>query len=167
MAVVRKMFHTQEKRLVVLKSPVPCSKDNAWLGAALYFWYDEQDAVFWGINSKRATGYYEIYSADIDCEDVLDTVFNEEHYLFWINQIKKAEKTFMMSGAKPTLKLLNDYFLQKGIWLKFGGIMFQDISPNPQNYIVRDFQYKKRIQLAVYKPPIISNFAHHFEGKCV
>lgn len=161
------MFHTQEARGSILSGSIPCYKDNAWLGAAHYFWDDEQDAVIWGRLSKNRTKYYDIYSADIDCKNVLDTVFDETHYNFWVKQIKKAEVVFMKAGLKPTLKQLNDYFLQKGIWIRFGGIMFQDISSNPDNYIFKSFQYKKRIQLAVYNTDIISNFAHYFNGKCV
>jgi len=144
------MFHTQEKRSVLLRAPIICTKDNAWMGMAYYFWYDTDDAFFWGINSKKATGYFDIYSASINCEDVLDTVFNEEHYLFWKKQIEKAQTSFIKAGNVLTLKQLNDYFLQRGIWAKFGGIMFQTLASNVDYYIVKDFQYKKRIQLAVY-----------------
>lgn len=167
MPMIRKMYHTQEKRDVLLKEPLLCFKHNAWLGVARYFWYDENDAVYWGIKSKRATGQYEVYTANINCENVLDTVFNEEHYLFWLRQIKKAELTFIKAGKSLTLKQLNDYFLQHDKWTKLDGIMFQDISPNPIHYFVKDFQYKKRIQLAAYNLSIISNFALAFEGKCV
>lgn len=165
--MVRTMYHTQEKRADRLNEPIKCVKDNAWLGVAWYFWYDLDDAANWGISSKRRTGYYEIYSASLECENVLDTVFNEEHYLFWKKQIKKAELTFAKAGISPNLKSLNDYFLQKGIWSKFGGIMFQDISNNPNYYFVKEFQYKKRIQLAAYNLDIMSNFAYHLEANCV
>ena len=161
--MIREMFHTQEKRTKQLKEAVACVRNDAWLGVARYFWLDIEDAKFWGITSKKNTGWYEVYSAEIDCEDVLDTVFSEEQYNFWIRQIKKAEAAFKSkTKVRPTLKDLNDYFLDHGIWSKFGGIMFQDIANNEWHYIVKGFQYRKRIQLAVYKPDIISNFAHHF-----
>lgn len=161
------MYHTQEKREVRLRQPMKCIKDNAWLGIAWYFWYDLEDAFFWGITAKPSTGYFEIYSSQIDCENVLDTVFNETHYLFWKKQIEKAQAAFLKAGAAPTLKQLNDYFYQKGIWSQFGGIMFQNIANTQNYYIVKDFQYKKRIQMAVYNLNIITNFAHHNDGKCV
>lgn len=161
------MYHTQEKRENLFTAPIKCEKENAWIGMAWYFWYDEDDAVHWGNNFKSRNGYYDIYSAELNCENVLDTVFEEEHYKFWITQIKKAELRFVKDGIKLSLKQLNDYFLQKGIWLKFDGIMFQDISANPKNYIISDFQYKKRIQLAVYNFNIISTFAHHYQGQRV
>jgi hypothetical protein len=165
--MVREMYHTQEARQERIKEPINCTKGNAWMGVAWYFWYTEDDAVFWGIASKRNTGYYDVYKANIDCENVLDTVFNEQHYLFWVKQIKKVEALFLKSGETLGLKQLNDYFIQKGIWSKFGGIMFQDISNNPNSWIIHGFQYRKRIQIAVYNKEIIDNFAHHFNGKCV
>lgn len=161
------MYHTQEKRGSRLIAPITCTKDNAWLGVAWYFWYDEQDAVFWGNVSKKATRYYEVYKGDIDCQNVLDTVFNEEHYLFWIKQIDKVQVRFAKLGKELTLKALNQFFKEEGKWTKFDGIMFQDISENQKNYILGQFQYKKRIQLAVYNYNIITNFALAFEGQCV
>lgn len=162
------MYHTQERRDRKLEEPIKCVKDNAWLGTAYYFWYSEGDAIFWGITSKRRTGWYDVYISDIECSNVLDTVFNEEHYIFWLRQIEKASKNFMAKARiKPTLKQLNDYFLEKNIWTKFDGIMFQDISNNPDHFYVKEFQYIKRIQLGVFNTEIINNFTHHFEGQCV
>lgn len=71
-----------------------------------------------------------------------------------------------MAGEKPTLKELNEYFKRKDIWTRFSGVMFQDISFNADYFIIKYFQYKKRIQLAVYDYSIVSNFNLHFEGKC-
>lgn len=162
------MFHTQEKREVPLTKAIGCVKDNAWLGEGYYFWYDEQDAVFWGIKFKKRTGYYHVYSASIDCHNILDTVFNEEHYRFWIRQVEKAAKIFYAkTGTKPSLKEINEYFKDKGFWVRFDGILFQDISNNPEHYFVKEFQYKKRIQLVVYNYNVISNFSTYFIGKCV
>lgn len=165
--MVRRMFHTQEKRERRIQEAIKCYKDNAWLGVAWYFWYDEDDAVHWGNTSKTKTGEYEIYDAQLDCSEVLDTVFSERDYLIWVNAIKKAQKRFLKAGKTPTLKMLNDFFYENKIWSQFSGIMFQDISNNSANYISRGFQYKKRIQLAVFNPLIITNFAFVFEGKCV
>lgn len=166
--VIRTGFHTQEKRAQQLTSAILCVKDNAWLGEAYYFWIDENDAIYWGIKSKRRSGYYEIYEARIDCSNVLDTVFNEDHYRFWIKQIEKVAQNFITKARiKPTLKEINDYFREKGIWSNLDGIMFQDISNNSDHFFVKEFQYKKRIQIAVYNYAIVSNFAFRFEGQCV
>lgn len=161
------MYHTQEKRGSRLIAPLVCRKDNAWLGNAWYFWYADDDAVFWGNVGKKGTGYYEVYEADIDCRNILDTVFNEEHYIFWVRQIDKVQLRFAKLGKELTLKELNDFFKTNGVWSKFDGVMFQDISGNQKNYILGQFQYKKRIQLAVYNYNIITNFALAFEGQCV
>lgn len=166
--MVRTMYHTQGKREAKLTLPIICTKSNAWLGEAYYYWYSENDAVLWGNNAKRKYRYYEIYKSEIKWEGILDTVFNEEHYLFWLHQIEKVAEMFLKKGnSVVTLKEVNDYFKQKGIWTKLNGIMFQDISSNDENTLITDFHYKKRIQLAVYNLAIITNFALHYEGKCV
>ncbi len=76
------MYHTQGKADNKLSQPIPTTNPNAWLGGGVYFWYYEDDAVRWGSIGKKDWGHYEVYKADIDCENVLDTVFNEEHYNF-------------------------------------------------------------------------------------
>ena len=161
------MYHTQEKRERRLAAPIICSKNYAWLGTAYYFGDDEIDAIHWGNKSKRRTGYFEIYKADIDCENVLDTVFNEEHYNFWVRQIEKAAKVMMKkSGQKPTLKELNDYFKERAKWSEVTfGILFQDL-PYSDDLLVKELNYRKRIQVAVFNPEIIHNFALHFEMEC-
>jgi hypothetical protein len=156
-------YHTQEKREKDLTEPIFCDKEDAWLGNAFYFWIEESDAIFWGITKKRKTGEYAIYKASIDDEDFLDTVFQKAHYEFWLNQIEKAAKKIIKkTGIKPSLKEINDYFYENKIWTNFSGILFQDISENPVHYLVDKFQYKKRIQLALFDKEKINNFAHHF-----
>ena len=119
-------YYTQENRNEELQEPILCIKDNAWLGEAYYFWENEDDAVFWGIKFKNKTGKYDIYEIDInnDDEDILDTVFNREHYYFWIKQIEKAAKNFVKkTGSKPTLKEINDFFTERNIWAEIDGIL--------------------------------------------
>lgn len=160
-------YHTQEKRKKPLEAPIKCKKDNAWLGEAYYFWENEDDTDFWGVKFKNKTGQYDVYKTNVKFDDVLDTVFNREHYFFWIKQIEKAAKYFMKkTGAKPTLKEINDYFYERGIWSDIDGILFQDISANPIHFMVKEFQYKKRIQLAIYNKAKITNFALHYTGQC-
>ena len=159
-------YHTQENRRIDLIEPVFCTKDNAWLGEAYYFWENEDDAVFWGVKFKTKTRKYDIYKAEIMSDDILDTVFNREHYYFWIKQIEKAAKNFIKkTGSKPTLKEINDFFKERNIWTKIDGILFQDISENPIHFMVKEFQYKKRIQLALYNKEKITNFALHYTGE--
>ncbi len=159
-------FHTQECREENLSMPVFCIKDNAWLGEAFYFWESEDDANFWGVKCKNRTGKYEVYRVTIVSEDILDTVFNREHYFFWIKQVEKAARVFIKkTGKRPSLKEINDFFKERNIWSKIDGILFQDISENPIHFMVKEFQYKKRIQLALYNKEKISNFTLHYTGE--
>ena len=175
--VLRKMFHTQECRDNELSAPIKCYREDAWLGEAFYFWYDIFDAERWGNTSKRKTGSYEIYLAEIEIEDVLDTVFNEEHYLFWLKQIEKAAKKIIkLTNEKPTIKELNDYFKEKGGWGDVTGIMFQDLPTNINFLMIKPieyrnkkqaFVYRKRIQLAVYNENVLKGFRLHKVEKCI
>ncbi|MFW5656666.1 MAG: hypothetical protein ACOC0C_03535 [Bacteroidota bacterium] len=165
--MTRLMYHTQEKWPKRLTTPIICERKNAWLGVGYYFWKDEVDAVHWGHNSKRKTGEFEVYSANIDCENVLDTVFNEQHYEFWVRQIEKAAKTIMKkTGVKATIKEINQYFKEKAKWSEItDGILFQDL-PFSDDLLVQNLNYRKRIQIAVYNLDIISNFVFLFEMEC-
>jgi hypothetical protein len=162
------MYHTQEKRGRRLNAPVMCNKYDAWLGNGYYFWNDEVDAVHWGYNSKKRTGYFEIYSATINCANVLDTVFNEDHYKFWVKQIEKAATHIVKkTKIKPTIREINQYFKEKAKWEDItDGVMFQDL-PHNADLLVVSFNYRKRIQLVAYKLEIIHNFALHATHKVV
>lgn len=160
------MYHTQEHRGRLLTSPICCINKNSWLGEGYYFWKEEVDAIHWGHNSKKKTASFDIYVSDIDCENVLDTVFNEDHYTFWVKQIEKAAKYITIkTGKKPTLKEINVYFKEKANWSDITGIMFQDL-PFSDDLFVKDFNYRKRIQLVAYNSEIIHNFAFHLKMKC-
>lgn len=174
--MTKEFFHTQEWRRVELKAPIKCVRDDAWLGEGYYFWYELFDAEQWGHTSKKITGYFEIYNATINCENILDTVFNEEHYSFWLKQLEKVAKIFIKkTNIKPTLKELNDYFKERGTWADVDGIQFQDLPTNVNHLLVKPieyrkdkrviFAYRKRIQLAVYNSKIIANFALHSKNK--
>ena len=134
------MYHTQEKRTYRLKEPIICIRKNAWLGAAYYFWYDETDAIQWGHKSKKATGYFEVYSAKVKSDRVLDTVFSEDNYVFWIEQIEKAAKFISKkTGIKASIKEINQYFQEKAKWSDLvDAILFQDI-PISENLLVNEF----------------------------
>lgn len=164
------VFHTQESRSKILTAPLKCVRDDAWLGEAYYFWREESDADDWGNNSKRRNGYYEIYESILKSDSYLDTVFNEEHYFFWIKQLEKiAKKIMIKTGEKPTLKELNDYIKDKNIWPQVDFVQFQDLPINTERSLVKPIEYKrgkvrtvafrKRIQIAVYNKIIISTFA--------
>lgn len=161
------MYHTQERRTIRLKAPVVCEREDAWLGDGYYFWDDVVDAEQWGHNSKRETGYFEVYKAEILIDNFLDTVFNEAHYRFWISQVEKAaEQIRRKTGLKPTIKEVNEYFKERAIWSEVDGIIFQDIPEKDNILKVKAFYYRKRIQAAVYNLEIITTFAFHSESRC-
>ena len=146
---------------------MPTNNEQAWLGSGYYFWYYEEDAVWWGRTAKKRYGFYEVYKSEINCENVLDTVFDEDHYTLWVGNIEKAIQRFLKnSKGTLTLKYINDFFKEKGIFDDIDGVLFQDITDNPDFWIINKFQYKKRIQLAVYNLAIISNFTFNFEAEC-
>lgn len=164
------MYHTQEKRATKLTAPIICSHSTAWLGDGYYFWYYALDAQLWGQSSKQATGAFEVYSAEIDCENVLDTVFNEEHYQFWETIISKIGNQFLSkTKKKPNLKQLNAYVREKAGWATLAsvdGILFQDLTSDTRRLWIDGLAHKKRIQLAAYNPHIIKNFSFHKEETC-
>ncbi|MBI1316261.1 hypothetical protein GC167_05300 [bacterium] len=109
-------------------------------------------------------------------DDILDTVFNEEHYKFWLIAIERTAKTIVKrTGQKPSLKEINDYFKERAKWNDVTGIRFQDLPTNPERLLVapirsgtknKHFAYRKRIQLAIFKLDIIFNFARLKNGEC-
>ena len=138
-----KVFHTQECRTKELTFPKQCVRDDAWLGEAFYFWKEEIDADYWGNNSKRGTKYYEVYVCEIIASDYLDTVFNEEHYYFWIKQLEKiAKKIMSKTKQRPSLKELNDYITDKKVWPQVDYIQFQDLPTNTDQSFIKPIVYR-------------------------
>jgi hypothetical protein len=164
--MVKEMYHTQEKWDRVLTKPVISNDPEAWLGVASYFWYDLDDAHYWGLTMKNQKGEFEVYNATITTDNLLDTVFNETHYLFWLKNIEAAVKRFAKMGVEANLTIVNEYFRDKEKWTKFDGIMFQDVSTNEDRLPINKFYYRKRIQVGVYNQDIISNFALRYSCMC-
>ena len=71
---------------------------------------------------------------------------------------KLALKFKIELGKELSLKELNDYFNLKGLYKEVDGVIFQDISQKSEHYLVSSFQYKKRIQLAIFKEKAIIDF---------
>ncbi|WP_029283840.1 hypothetical protein [Pedobacter sp. R20-19] len=163
----RNMYHTQGYSKPPLTEPLLCERDDAWLGNGYYFWDTEDDALWWGSTAKKTYTGFSVYIADIDTENVLDTVFNEEHYNFWLKQIDKAiNSIYKKSTKKPGIQDINEYIMSRGGWSQWvTGIMFQDLPSNETISKVTGFYYKKRIQLAAFDLKIINNFAHHYDSK--
>lgn len=172
----REMYHTQESRGQKLTQPIICKRNDAWLGEGYYFWDELEDADFWGVSSKKKTGFYEVYKSNIDSSNFLDTVFNEEHYKFWVKSLERAAKKIILStGCKPTLKELNDYFKERRVWDEVAGILFQDNPIRKESSLVQPIKYnkkevhfvfRKRIQAVVYNKENILTFAHLKRESC-
>jgi hypothetical protein len=161
------MYHTQERWSRLLTSPVVCKRKDAWLGMGYYFWDVVEDAIRWGDDSKRTTGSFDVYESIINCENVLNTVFNEEHYSFWLKQIEKiAAHWYEKKGIKLSINTLNERLREKSLWSKFDGILFQDLITDQEYLLVVKFYYKKRIQLAVFNREIIKSFIHYSYHQC-
>lgn len=162
-----KLYHTQEKRANRLISPIRCTSNKAWLGYGYYFWLDENDAHEWGNKSKIATGYYEIYETTTIAENCLDTVFNEKHYIFWLEAIEKALKDFReKNGREPDKTFICNYIMNVAHWDKeLDGILFDD-KPTSNDSNVLGVPFRKRIQLVLYKEKSLGLFKLYAEGKC-
>lgn len=164
---VKKFFHTQEKRDIRLSQPIKCIRKDAWLGEGYYFWEQETDAMKWGVASKKNTGKYEIYIGIIDFENILDTVFNEEHYYFWKETIEKVAKAFIKkTNEKPSIKYLNEFLKEKCAWSAVDGILFQDLPNSPDYNLVDKLYYTKRIQLVIFSLNRLKSFEYYMEGRC-
>ena len=169
--MTRKMYHTQEKWPKRLADPIICVRRDAWLGEGFYFWDLQQDARIWGRTSKTETKAFEIYSADLDCSDVLNTVFGEAQYSWWVNEIERVAKILQSKSSeaqKPTKWQVYNYIRNNGIWeaANIVGILFEDLTDNPQRSRIADFHYKKRIQLVAFTLRIVSDWTFLLEEKC-
>lgn len=168
-------YHSQEYRNnSILSKPILCDIDNAWLGFGYYFWTDIEFAKYWGEDFKvRKSGYYDIYSADIDVENCINAVFDEEQYFFFRSCIEKAINYFNSVNKDISLKRIHE-FLSDNFWHKMGvtGIIYDDLPFNPsfkpnRKYSVVEYQeynktkffyYKKRIQIVVFDLKDVHNF---------
>ncbi len=160
----REMYHTQEKRQNRLFQPVLCTRRDAWLGHAYYFWDDIYDANVWGTKSKRRTGRYEVYKGVIESENILDTVFTETGYQFFLQTINKVIEVFLnKTGRMPEIPDVCNYIMRVAKWnTVLDGVLFSD-SPNTD---IEKFNYRKRIQLALYNPKCLVSFEFLKEGLC-
>lgn len=156
-------YHTQEFRIEgELDAPILCDFRNAWLGSGYYFWTDIEFAKYWGEDfKKRNTGYYDVYSAEIDVEKCLNAVFNEEHYFFFRSCIEKAVNHIQQRNKKVTLKKVHDFLLDN-FWKKMGvtGIIYDDLPFNPKNrperkYSVVEYEEYGKTKFLYYKKRVV------------
>lgn len=150
------MFHTQEDRGNVLSGPILCIRKNAWLGTAYYFWAEDEDAVRWGYDSKG--GCFQVYSARIVSENVLDTVYNKEHYEFFRNALERlAAKIVKKTGRKLSKTILCEYLNNRAHWRKKIDVLIVNDNPQGEREIL-PIPIRKRIQAAVYNQNCIHEF---------
>jgi len=167
------VFHTQECRMPVLNFPVMAEGNEQWLGDGYYFWQDYEFAKWWGgakkCKASNKSRQYSIFKAELSFEedDFIDTVFNEEDYYQFIKKVEELAKKYMQKyHRKPTLEEFNDFIADNNIWNEIKVIRFQDVPENNDLVEVNGYYYKKRIQLRVNEPEIITNFAWHKNFLC-
>jgi hypothetical protein len=157
-------YHSQSYQVPHLAFPSVARGFDLWLGDGYYFWQDEYFAKWWGENKKttKTQQRYTIYKADLTFkdDDFIDTVFNEEdYYNFCLNIEKFARKCQKNLGRKPSLEEFNEFLEDYKLWQNIDVIRFQDVPENDEHIEVTGFYYKKRIQIRVRNPKIITNFA--------
>lgn len=150
------MFHTQEDRGCVLAKPLLCHRKNAWLGTAYYFWGEEEDAIRWGEDSKN--GCFQVYSARIISNKVLDTVFNKDHYEFFRDALERlATKIVKKTGRKLSKSLLCEYLNERADWRREIDVLIVNDNPQGERELF-PIPIRKRIQAAVYNEDCIHEF---------
>ena len=159
-------YHTQECRPDKLKQPLKGQDVNARLGGGFYFWIEENFAHNWGTisKSKGESGLYDIYTADLNIRNCLNTVFNEIHYLFFRKKIDEAIQQFKSTKIPVALDTVNR-FLADTVWKVYGieCIIFDDKPTNKpkKNLIyseIPDLYYNKRIQVVIFDLKNVKNF---------
>ena len=108
-------YHTQEFRSAQqpLTSPIECRSHEAWLGFGYYFWTEEEFAHYWGKDSKTKTGQYDIYTAYIGEDNLLNSSFNEEGYYFFKDSIEKAIAKFKKEGKRISLEAVHRFLVDE------------------------------------------------------
>jgi hypothetical protein len=167
-------YHTQEHRDVELKFPIMAEGNDQWLGDGYYFWQDYEFSSWWGQKKKcsfeNKSRQFCIFMCilSFDENEFIDTVFNEEDYNNFVITIQKFAKKYRdRFHKKPTLEEFNDFISDFGIWNSIKIIRFQDVPERDEHIEVKGFYYKKRIQIRVNDPEIISKFVHFKTLYCV
>lgn len=157
-------YHTAENREIPLYKPLRCTNINnsieqskmSWLGAGYYFWKDFKFAKYWGQDHYKK---YDIYKAELNTDNCLDTVFNEKEYNFFIekleeiqDKLKKAKKEYKINVI---IELFKRYIYKGHI---IDGIIFADTPTSKRfNQFYPLFPFK-RIQIVIYNSSKISYF---------
>ena len=172
-------YHTQECRHTTLNHPLKCTDRKAWLGFGFYFWLEPIYAQYWGEdfkirknNPKAQSDTYDVYSADLNIENCINTVFDEEDYTNFVNCIEQTIQYFKRKRVSVTLEMVHRYLVDDEIWASLGisGIIYDDKPTNPKNKKriyseIPDLYYKKRIQVVIFDSKNIRNFKLYLENQ--
>jgi len=168
------VYHTLETENGVSHFPKLAEGNEQWLGDGYYFWEDYEFAEWWGDRHKckywNRSRKYSIYKATITIseEEFIDTVFNKLNYYNFIEKVEKFAKAYTRHfKIKPTLEQFNDFIIDKGLWEDIKVVRFQDVPENQNLVLVKDYFYKKRIQIRVNDPTKITTFEHFKTLDCV
>jgi hypothetical protein len=167
-------YHTQHHVFLSRTFPILAEGYEEWLGDGYYFWEDEYFANWWGKEKKcdpsNRTRRYTIYQSilEFDEEDFIDTVFNEEDYYNFVKTVEKFSKELQKNlKRKPDLREFNQFISDFNIWEGIKVIRFQDLPKKDEHIEVKEFYYKKRIQIRVSDPKIITTFTVHKNMACI
>ncbi len=168
------VYHTQERRDTELEFPCLATGNEQWLGDGFYFWQDYEFANWWGqikkCGSKNKSRQFCIFKCllSFNEDQIIDTVFDEQDYYNFVTKIETfAKRLTHLTKAIPTLEEFNDFTADYGLWKDIKVIRFQDVPPKDEHVEVKGFYYKKRIQLRVNDPQIISKFTNFKTFLCV
>lgn len=165
-------YHTQEFRPTEqpLDNPIKYLVKNAWLGIGYYFWTEIEFGHYWGEDfKKKYSGYYDIYKADLDVSNFINSVFDEDGYFFLRNKIEQTLDHFKKYNKDISLEMIHR-FMSDEIWSKLGikGIIYDDKPVNPKRSErtyseIPNLYYKKRIQIVSFELNNIHKFGLYLE----
>ena len=165
------VYHSQEFRPDTLKFPILAEGIEMWLGDGYYFWQDYQFATWWGESHKKNRyKTYSIFKTTLTFEDenFIDTVFKEDDYYYFIEKVEDFARKYQKKFHKrPTLEEFNDFIDDFNLWAEIDVIRFQDVPENNYFVEVDGYYYKKRIQIRVKNPKIVTNFVHYKDLLCL
>lgn len=166
-------YHTQECHGHTLTKPIKCEHKEAWLGVGYYFWVEEEFAHYWGIDEKKdTTGVYEIYSAYVPEENLLNTSFNEEYYFIFQEKINNAIEHLKNKWNTKKIDIRQVHrFLASEVWplLKIDGILYDDLPHNTKKRTyseITPLHYKKRIQIVIFEKENLIDFKLYRSNLC-
>ncbi|MBQ9253213.1 MAG: hypothetical protein IJ180_00395 [Bacteroidales bacterium] len=155
-------YHTANSEKGRLYKPLYCHDNKAWLGPGYYFWQDLDFAKRWA--SVKKYRLYDVYTADLNTEHCLDTVYSEEadkKFNEWLdlcdNLIRKRNLKIKPEDRLSTIfNLMKKEVFKK---LNITGIRYADIPQGELDSKYKPLYPQKRIQYVIYSDKDIRNFS--------